>query len=747
MIVWFSKVSERALSGLTRTLNTLYDLAITHPRVTVGFVIALTLSGAFGLPKVKTLISFRDMYDRGSPALTNYDEVESLFHTGNPVLLIAKPRGQIGWTEQTLCQLKRWVSRQYLENPEISRLSSPFDLREVKSTATQYYYQRTLNLNCDAPKTQPDPETDRKILAVLGSPWKGILIDPEGRDLAVEISFRDTPVQTRFGRFDPRPIGEVMKSFEADLGKSFEAHWSGPAMYDYSISQGMKRAPLMNLAVLLLIFLLYRRFVGTWKSGALFGGTLILTGITIFGWMGYTGTPIDFLSSMIFLLVTVAAHQDFSFLSSQRMTAKATDFRDSFRQFLVPSFCTSITSMIGFGSLCISDLSILNRFGLWAALGAGLEWCMVMLFLPALLSLFPRFQNWTDAKKSWRVPGGDGHSKKVSSWVRISSWVLMAIMLSTPWAVMNANVSDNPRAVFPSDHPFSSALDYLRDSRGWDGSLSLVFSAQVPENRQHEILSELKKDPLVHRVENLQSVTGFLKEGLSERDTSLLERDLTGSAIFKRYQAKDGRTRALLYLNDSDLIKYRSLKASVLRLCEGGLCFIAGPLDVYTEYTYVISRTLPLHLVVSLVLILIVMQMLIWALKTPHGWALIATSFWGPLIMLSVLTFFQVPLNVYTCNFGTILVGLTGDNAIQFMFAGKKGTLEDGVAGSRDGAIFTSVVMALCSLTFLLSAFQPPRTVGLLLFSGFLLCLFGDYWILRGILPASLPRSRAPLKS
>ena len=113
---------------------------------------------------------------------------------------------------------------------------------------------------------------------------------------------------------------------------------------------------------------------------------------------------------------------------------------------------------------------------------------------------------------------------------------------------------------------------------------------------------------------------------------------------------------------------------------------------------------------------------------------MIASAFWGPILVIVGLWAFDFPIYFISCLFASALVGMAGDNAIQFIFA-KRGTK----IGSLDRQTQTlgrasqlvaiaTVLMALC---FLGAYFAPARTLGLLLAGGFVLGYVGDYLLLR----------------
>jgi predicted RND superfamily exporter protein len=116
-------------------------------------------------------------------------------------------------------------------------------------------------------------------------------------------------------------------------------------------------------------------------------------------------------------------------------------------------------------------------------------------------------------------------------------------------------------------------------------------------------------------------------------------------------------------------------------------------------------------------------------------------SAWGPAVTLLAMWALRLPVNLLSVAFASVLVGLTGDNAVQFACAG---------AGARQGierrggaSVLVALVMALGALVFLGSTFVPPRRLGLLLAGGLLAALVGDVWIFGALLGPPPPGGEA----
>jgi predicted RND superfamily exporter protein len=194
----------------------------------------------------------------------------------------------------------------------------------------------------------------------------------------------------------------------------------------------------------------------------------------------------------------------------------------------------------------------------------------------------------------------------------------------------------------------------------------------------------------------------------------------------------DGQMRGSLYLRDIDLGPLNATLDAVDEACRDTGCYAAGDLVSYAEY----SNKVPTALLSSLSLCLVLVGLIVAMVSKATGrvgWVrVLAAAFWGPACLLVVLWIFQVPVNFLTCVFASVLVGLTGDNAIQYLFAGH-GTVSRGIEQRGGASIQVALIMALVCLCFLGSAFVPSRRLGLLLALGVVASLIGDIWILRAL--------------
>ena len=165
---------------------------------------------------------------------------------------------------------------------------------------------------------EPDPEALR---ALAGTPWGGVLSDPAGRDVAVELVLRDAPAGSRFGTFPAQAVRALLERCRARVlqGSGVRLHVVGSAGFNHASLEGVRRFRWLNLLILALLLVLCRALFGTWRCGLLLIGALAAAGLLVYGAMSLAGAPIDLLSTGLFLMLSVAAIEDYLFLCARQL--------------------------------------------------------------------------------------------------------------------------------------------------------------------------------------------------------------------------------------------------------------------------------------------------------------------------------------------------------------------------------------------------------------------------------------------
>ena len=720
--------SRRLLRWLAWQLHRVHRAALRHPRATLLVAALLAAAAAAGLPRTQVHLAIRELADPSLPSLAWSAREEAAFGAGHQLVLFFAPRAPRQRLDAgDLAAIRAWVAAERARNPDVLRASSPFSaVRSEREPATG-----RLRL---VPALAAD--TPEALQALAAGPWGGLLTDREGRDVAVELTLRSAPGGSKFGRFDPATVAPIVARCRAEVlaaRPGIDLHLTGTAAFDHYALLGLARFQVLNLAVVLLLLVVMRLLFGTWRSGLLLVVVVLFAGLVVHGAMALLGVPVDLLSTGLFLMLSVAAVEDFIFLSHE-LLVRRTPWRPAFRRLLLPGFLTSLTTVIGFGSLCTSELQLVRAFGLWGAIGAALEWAATFLVLPAVLALAPRWRDWVDPARAL----GAG------AWTRLGAWRLprpvalgaLSALALAALASTGLSYADSPAGMFPPGHPFRTALDYAEATRGWVGQLDVVFGEDAAFSDVDRVVAALRAEPAVARVV----------------DPATLQRDLTGGdplALFElaaergklgdsagAFTAPDGRLRASVLLRAADLGTLQGLRDRIAALFPAGDGFPAGDLVTYADVGAAVPRTLLHSLGTCLLLVGLLVAWLFHALGRPGALRAVAASLWGPAVVVLALWAFRLPINFVSVSFASVLVGLTGDNAVQFACAAGAGRapLQRGIARRAGAATLVVVLMGLCALTFLGSSFLPPRRLGLLLAGGLVAALLGDVLVLGALL-------------
>lgn len=281
---------------------------------------------------------------------------------------------------------------------------------------------------------------------------------------------------------------------------------------------------LLPLIVSVTLFALFVAF-GDWRALLLpFFASVASTLVTfaLFSASFVTINLVTLLALPIVLIVGLA--NSCHFLAKSRSAFVARDGVDSaVRQTMQrvgpPFFFSTATTAIALASLGFNDIPPIANLGLLSAGALLIVFCLVLLAAPLSLRWYLR-----GATGSWhesRVFAAVSHF--LATWRMQISSVLLLGMVAGAACVPLLNVKSEPRAFFPDDAPFSSALSMFEQefyffspvqalvSAGADDALPLLRSAGALRDalsRQEGVLY-VRLDPAVDR-ENAYVVSALV---------------------------------------------------------------------------------------------------------------------------------------------------------------------------------------------------------------------------------------------
>lgn len=723
----FSALLKRYLNYLSSILQALFEYSLNHRWPTFIFAILGLIFLIQTVTRTQFELNIYDVFDPNFSSTVLAKQTRESFKDQNDLTIIFKNKQNIPLTANDVCAIERWLSQEKMGNPDVDTVISPFDLRAPRWDGPRLWHQRVVEFQCDK-----FDAVDLK--AVRNSPGGLQATNEAGTDYLVNISLAKAQQATIFGEFDGNSVDRILESIKGKLlavQSDLAVHLAGRAAALWHLRNMFLADWFGNPLVFFLILVFFRLFFGTWRSGLIFSLTLILTGLFVYGSMALVGSPVNFLTNNVFLITCIAGIEDFLFVLHHNRSKKSS-LIESFRALLVPSFFTSLTTVVGFGSLLLSDIKMVRSFGAWSAFGSIVEWVVTFLLIPPLLQ-----------KRDLRLVKFEKSSlaflRKIDPLAARPRMIFlsMALLILSIGSIPRIHFDYDPRKDFPDGHLATRDSKYLQESRHWTGTISLVFPDSEDEAAIQTTLGVIRSHQNIAAIDDPLNILNRLSAHQDPAIKKMIEREFRSSATFKKFYSDRRELRAVIYLKEISLQALAETQSFIESSCELTKCFPTGELLVVREFSEQVSKTLFESFFGSLILVSLIIFGLSVALGANRKFRLLYSVIWCPMVMIGLLVFFQVPINFITVVFAAVLVGLTGDNAIQFLFANKSDDLSQGVDAMGLGALQLLVLLVACSLVFLSFTMVPMKVLGILFAVGFLASWIGDIWLLRGLLKVS----------
>ncbi|OQW48180.1 MAG: hypothetical protein A4S09_13810 [Proteobacteria bacterium SG_bin7] len=709
-------------------------------RLTLCLVLALTFIAITYSSKLKFIFSADDMIGEGIPSAEELRDLKVRYDEGIASILFIQPSGK-SFSPQELCHLRKWYSVMRATYPFLKSTLSTFDAKDIQpSGASSVSYKNILHLRCEDEAIAYDLQSVKSRLE--NSPY--VFFKDKKDHLSILMGFTFAEMNSeKFGSFDPRMLNHLRLAVDRDLKPLLEGakfSWVGPADYQWYVLEGFRFSSILNLTMIFFLFFSLRFVYGTWIAGTIYCCTFIFGTLVLIGLKGFLGSPFDVLSTGLILLLGISSLEDFTFICSEQM--KGVKWKSAIKRMILPSFFTSLTTIVGFLSLYVSDLAVIKRLGFWAAFGAALEWFLMFSFMPVFLIRFYKENMWVDPKRAWGYHFLDRWG--IKSLPRRLSLISLIVFPIGLYSFSHLNVNDNPYQMFPRKNEFSLGVQEFLNSKGWVSNVSLVLTRPEALSQLEKYIGDLNRDESVKNniiaVESPERVMNWLdKDHLIPKE--LTQSDYKTSSLYKRTVDENGIARALIFIKDTTVDSLIKLKKAAENICPNRECYFAGELIAYADFSAIVPKTLLDSMMASLFLVAIVIYYLAKVFYKQHLiFPLLATAFWGPFLTIGMLATLSIQMDFMKCVVASVLVGLAGDNAIQYIFAARRHDLREGIERRGGASVITNVLMTLTAFIYLGSYFSPPKGFGLILAFGLITSLIGDLWLLNGLLQGRLKK-------
>jgi|GEM_PF-2204765 len=686
---------------------------LRHPRKFILFAVVLFATSVWGAMYLQVGIRAEEWLDQSLKSTKLYLEMKKTFGSEDKLTWIVPG----AWSEDFLCRQQKRHFSWTREQLQLEKISSIFDLREPRynSHDETLFYPRILADDCTF--------SSADIQEVLHHPLTDSLSIRPGSDLLFNFTFVELEKPTKWGKIN---FSEV-ETWVARLKKLEPSSlFGGSLFFQESTKQGIMWAGKLNILTAIVIAVCCKLFLGTWLSGLILVFLIFFTTSTLQAGMALRGNVADPLSSSIFVIMTIAIVEDFffSFFFSRHQQVR---LRTALRRMSIPSFFTSLTTAIGLGSLSTASNMSVQNLGFWTGVGAMLEWALVYFLLPVLCKTIPRldYLAWQGKvfRPSWfQSIGTFSPSRKLM--------IALCLPLVLIFFVFDkVNINYTPFDMFPSSHALIQFRDYVKGERGFEGEVSLIFNHEDLTAVDSALIEKVAEHPLVAFYKDPRKITASLMPPNADPALKrMIEWEIKNTTNIKDFQ-QNGKSRAILFIKEYDMQSLDALTSYVADVCKDR-CYLTGEVVAFKDYALAMLKTLYSSFTLSLLSVSLLLAALSIAVSGRVFWPLILSSVWAPLMLMIFVSVFQIKINVVTCLALDLMIGLSGDNAVQFLLFDRKGRWKKGHTELYPVGLMIVSTIALISLILLLSYFRTARILSGLMEFGALLMLIGDLWIL-----------------
>ena len=364
---------------------------VDHPISATVAIAVVTLFFLFQIPKLVIDTSAEGMMLEKDPSKAYYDGIKKKFGSDNLTIVLLKTDDV--FTAASLDAIKR-LSEAIERIEGVSRVESLTTVNNIKGE------KDTLNTEPLVGATVPEaPEELARIRRdALANPiFVGNIVSKEGKAAAVNVYTDPRPGDTAFNaRFSAR-VDELIRQERGrpNIGLR-EAYQIGTPVTKVTFGEYIKAdqtnlVPISLAVLLVILYLAFRMLQGVVVPVT----TGLLSIVWSLGLMAIFGYPVTVVTAIIpSLLIAIGFTEDVHMMAEyhhhlESGKPKLAAIRAMAADSALPILITTLTTVLGFGSLITSDITMLIQFGYASSMALIANFVVTLCVLPAMLRVWP----------------------------------------------------------------------------------------------------------------------------------------------------------------------------------------------------------------------------------------------------------------------------------------------------------------------------------------------------------------------
>ena len=598
--------------------------------------------------------------------------------------------------------------------------------------------------------------------------WSGWLVSQDLRTVALQIELDDSDAAMLNRNLTLSQIEGVLDSALTGGEYFLAGHPFMKMEISTSIGRDLARLMPITIAVMAIVLLFA---TGSLPVGGAAISCVLLSGIWMVGAMGWSGLGLTALSNAAPTILLALATAYFLHLASayQRRASKSRELaaRGALSEVFLPTWIAVATTAVGYGSLSLSSVPIVQQFGLALAIGVVAAGVVGTFVFPAILvvlapapaaSVF-RDDTWL-TNLLFRIALLTSRVPRPIVFVSIAIGVLLAV------AALDVDVDSSAPNRFAEDSRFRKSADFYRSRLSGDVVETVYLAGSPGAFFQPDVLRRMmlfevaaSELPAIDDATSIADVVArvnwvFEGEGPDARvipesaeavaQLMLLYESSAGFEVLSDFTSTDqSQAKILLKADVRSSAESSALKRDLRQLVERFLSDVSEPYSVVST-EMLLSKSADVIVVEqlssALLAIGLILLMIAIAFRSALSSALMLVPNLTPIaVCVGAMSLLGVPLSDATSIIGATAIGIAVDSTVHILSAAERSRGEGGgshlaVLGALMAAgrpvVISSVVVIVGFSILLFSDFKSVAELGLLTSLTMLCCLFADLVVL-----------------
>jgi predicted RND superfamily exporter protein len=497
-------------------MNSLISLAARNATAVFILLIALTAAAVMQLPNVQIQVSAQGLIVEDDPAYQQHEKMQQTFGGSESIAVIM--RDQQLFSRAKLVRIEQ-VHRQLEKLDFVEGIDSLFTVDHVTNVDGDIRF---------SPYLDPVPESDEALLAVreqaLLNPFiVKNLLSPDATTMAFNLRMKKGEELTISDSEIVTQINSILEPINGQLDEVFALGmpYVLGGLSDLIKVDQKSVLPFSLLALLLVLFITLRRPTAVILPFLTAGMSVIWT----LALMSLAGYPINVMTSIVpALLVVIGSTEDIHLLSAwyharARGEAGLAAINSMSSATGLAIILTFVTTYMGFLSIALNDISLLQEFGLVASTGLLLNFVITITLIPAVLSRFKTSEKKSSAHRENRN-GIDAYGKFASRLFTAVSAnrrpiVILALVITAVslfWAT-RIKVDNDHMSYFNEDAPIHYKSRFMHDHLAGMQTLDIILTSPIEDTFQR-----------LRYLETVEALQHYLDEsGYFDKTTSFVD--------------------------------------------------------------------------------------------------------------------------------------------------------------------------------------------------------------------------------